>query len=484
MVEFEPSLLAYQAAQGQPIASAAQLPRRDVVRFDAAVGEIELTPLIIYPPKNRFLKPRFDQIRTVLFEGYEFRLPRDADDVAQALEVLPEGFYRRPEFGLGLPTVLLPLIKQVERLPKVTRLVISKTRQAAHDGQTVILGHDEVERALAFLKKVSERHQRRSLQERNTHVRNHLITPLDPAAFPEERPPYSDDTIFEALNVVRESKLKLSPADQDALVSEVGKRVDDLKRDAPDKLFKLHRQIELVNLDMLIQRFEALLALPHKAEKRWQNLFDLNPFILSMIFGYPVVKVLREATVGAPLLDGRGAKIADFLTKNPTTSNAALVELKTPQAGLLTATPYRGSDKDNPVYPPHAELSGAVAQVLDQRRRLQKDIATIQSNNRGVDIEAYHVDCVVVAGLMPKDGFRKEAFETYRRSHGDVRIVTFDELLIKLHSLRDFLAALPAAGDGDDDLDNELDDQVQERGLDDDEGIEEVGAINPAPRAE
>jgi hypothetical protein len=246
---------------------------------------------------------------------------------------------------------------------------------------------------------------------------------------PEEVPPYTEDTIFEALNVVRRSRLKLSDKDKMALVSEVGKRIGDLKRAAPQQLFQLHRDIELVNLDVLIARFKMLLASADKAEKRWQKLFDLNPFILTMIFGYPVVAVLREAGVGLPLLGGSGAKIADFLAKNPTTDNAALIELKTPQSDLLAPRPYRGTEKANPVYPPHVDLSGAVAQVLDQRHRLQKDIATHLSNNRGLTLTTYHVDCVVVVGRLPDDEDRKRSFELYRQGLKDVRVVTFDELL-------------------------------------------------------
>jgi hypothetical protein len=159
--------------------------------------------------------------------------------------------------------------------------------------------------------------------------------------------------------------------------------------------------------------------------------------------------------VGAPLLDGSGAKIADFLAKNPTTSNAALVELKTPQAELLASNPYRGSEGANPVYPPHADLTCAVAQVLDQRYRLQRDISHHCINNRGLDLTTYHVDCVVVAGRTPEDEARKQAFEIFRQSLKDVRVVTFDELLTKLESLRAFLASHAAPNDGEDGEDGE-----------------------------
>ena len=48
---------------------------------------------------------------------------------------------------------------------------------------------------------------------------------------------------------------------------------------------------------------------------------------------------------------------------------------------------------------------------------------------------AHAVDCVVVAGRKPPDPERLASFEMYRTSLKDVRIYTFDEVLLKLRSL-------------------------------------------------
>ena len=114
--------------------------------------------------------------------------------------------------------------------------------------------------------------------------------------------------------------------------------------------------------------------------------------------------------------------------KNPRTSNAALVELKTPQQALLASTPYRGNAGSKPVFAPHHALSGAVAQVLDQKFRLQKDIATIVSNNDGLDLKTYHVDCVVVANsppTMPINGNRWRCIETASRTFALLHSTSF-----------------------------------------------------------
>jgi hypothetical protein len=153
-----------------------------------------------------------------------------------------------------------------------------------------------------------------------------------------------------------------------------------------------------------------------------------------------VVLVRGQAIVSGPLLDGRGTKIADFLMKNSTSKSALLVELKTPQTQLLAAHPYRGHVDARPVYPPTTQLSGAVAQLLDQRNSLKEEIAHIKHRSR-VDIEAFGIDGIVVAGLMADmEPNRIRDFELFRSNLKDVRIITFDEILTSIRGLRDFLA--------------------------------------------
>jgi Shedu protein SduA, C-terminal len=197
-------------------------------------------------------------------------------------------------------------------------------------------------------------------------------------------------------------------------------------------LFELQRDIELVSLDVLIERFQDMIGkkLP---ESSWQKLFASNPFILSMLFGYPIVEVLEQAHVGGTALAGRGGKIADFLVKNEGTNN--VVEIKTPHTQLL-GKEFRGG-----VYPASGDLVGSVAQVLDQRYQFQKNIAQIKDSSEIADIVSYSVDCVVVAGKTPEGKAEQKCLELFRRSMKDVQIYAFDELLQKLVQLRNFLAS-------------------------------------------
>ena len=86
-------------------------------------------------------------------------------------------------------------------------------------------------------------------------------------------------------------------------------------------------------------------------------------------------------------------------------------------------------------------MSGAINQALDQRYKLQKNIAAIKDESRIYDIETYAVHCVLIIGSLPKDLDQQKSFEMFRRNSKDVEIITFDELLEKLRLLHAFLSS-------------------------------------------
>jgi hypothetical protein len=105
---------------------------------------------------------------------------------------------------------------------------------------------------------------------------------------------------------------------------------------------------------------------------------------------------------------------------------------------LLVKRPYRGG-----VYAPSEELSGAVAQVLDQRHQLQNDINSKKIASKAYDVFTYGVPCIVIAGRSPATDEEKKSLELYRNNLRDVIVITFDELLVKLKALHEFLAKKP-----------------------------------------
>lgn len=85
-------------------------------------------------------------------------------------------------------------------------------------------------------------------------------------------------------------------------------------------------------------------------------------------------------------------------------------------------------------------IDPVVTQVLDQCYQPQQNIATIKNNNRIYDIESYAIHCILVIGTMLGDEDKKKSFDMYRRNSMNVQIITFDELLLKLIQLHEFLS--------------------------------------------
>ncbi len=164
----------------------------------------------------------------------------------------------------------------------------------------------------------------------------------------------------------------LGEADQEEVLKAVSQHSRVIAETKPEKLVKLQNDIELVTLEVLIERYEAMLGQKLK-EDRWQAFLNENPFMLSLVFGYPVIKVKDQASVGGRKLSGSGEKVVDFLVKNSLTNNTALFEIKTPQAVLLNKTAYRGG-----VFTPSPDLSGAINQALDQKYQFQKHRSQIK----------------------------------------------------------------------------------------------------------
>ena len=127
-----------------------------------------------------------------------------------------------------------------------------------------------------------------------------------------------------------------------------------------------------------------------------------------------------------------GGNIVDFLVSNYFTSNAALVEIKTPATKLLQVRPYRHG-----VYNASEELAGSVMQVLNYRFNLQRDFYSLQHGLPGA-IETFVPRCVVIVGRISelnREEDKLRSLELYRGHSLGVAIITFDELFEKTKRL-------------------------------------------------
>lgn len=259
---------------------------------------------------------------------------------------------------------------------------------------------------------------------------------LDNEKYPQ-KPLEADDGLLSRVitRSASHAPVSLSKSERSGLLKAVKENSRELAKQDKYVLLKLHSDIELVTLSELIEKYQLMLS-KNLNEDKWQAIFSENPFILNMAFGYPVVKIQDQASVGGRKISGSGDKVTDYIVKNNITNNTAIFEIKTPQTKLLNLTPYRDG-----VYTPSKELSGAVNQVLDQKYKFQKEISVIKDNSGLFDIESYSVHCALIIGVVPSNRDHQKSLELFRRNSKDVEVITFDELFEKLKQLYAFLSA-------------------------------------------
>ena len=399
--------------------------------------------LTIHPLSSKsgeFLKPKYEKVRYITLPFTEIKCstfykttPIGFLDVLDILDKLPPGFAQNYVFGLGLAYAYRFIIDAVEELSDCTELVITRehvTGLSADNDEIFYISMDDFDKARLAIDRIDENVQEAQRTVKQTEAYNIIAERLGK----QKREPNIGRAYYRKLfTALAQGKAELSQKDQNQIISVLSDQASSIAQKNQKKFAKLRADIDLVNLEQLIKSYEKMFT-EELDERYWQNFFNENPFILNMAFGYPVIKVQGQASVGGKKLSGDSEKIADFLVKNSLTNNTAIFEIKNPQTAILNKKEYRSG-----VYTPSADLSGAINQVLDQKYQFEKQIAQIKDKSRLYDIESYAVHGCLIVGKTPKGDDQKKSFELFRRNSKDVEIVTFDELLEKLKQLRIFL---------------------------------------------
>ena len=348
------------------------------------------------------------------------------------LESLPSCFVKDYDYGLGLTQKYRAIITAIESNSECKEIYIARadTSPVRADGQTMRISASDFTRMRRGIDKITRTRDSDTLSIVNNLTHSFMAEKLGQprstatSTLLESR---LMDSVFDGPRAVSEGTTEIALD----VVSENAKVIAEAQ---PEQLETLANSIERVNLDARIERFQRLLR-TDPLEREWQDFLNEHPFILSLAFGYPVLKVQDQASVGGRRLSGKGDNITDFLVKNKLTDNCAIVEIKRSGASLLNARTR------NDVHTPSSNLVGAVNQALAQKHRFEKEVAQIKDNSDIHDITSYSVSCCLLIGKMPPTKERQRSFELYRGNSKDVDIVTFSELLEKLKQVRDFLKA-------------------------------------------
>lgn len=415
--------------------------RRCVIEVDLSAKSINVVPFIVWsltPMCNRYSKLTEISFDLPWYGEGSQEKDLDLNDILSS--AIPEIFIQNINYGFGFKkryTQIATILEQLE----VKKLFISAKEKTSIDVSKHIatINEHDLDRFGQIADNIVRRSQVLTSRLKRDAIKDALSATLDTGRL------YSND----AGKISKEEFTKLvgrtnrfveggaTLTEQKEAITIILKNAKKITEQQPKELIKLKNDIDLVNLEQLIQKFEKMLG-KKLNESKWQYLFQQNPFIINMAFGVPVVNVQGQAYVGGHRLSGGGGKIADFLVKNSLTNNAVIVEIKKPSMSLIQPKAYRGG-----VHGPSKELSAAVSQVLDQVYLLQKDINSIKVNSNLFNIESYHIQGILIAGNTPKSANEQKSFEYFRGNSKNVQVITFEELLEKLKSLHQFL--LPVA---------------------------------------
>ncbi len=417
--------------------------------------------LTIHPINTRwkietFLKPKYAQIRKLTLIGQHFvdlpynplgsstdedGLPTPEDEVMMLLEDLPSSFIKDYEYGLGFSSDFKLLVRSIEELTEATEILISDQHATGliDNNETFAISSEDFDQIRKMINRISNNGQTAVRTVKSASVHNAFAKKL---GLPEKPVKFGRGTLRRNFTrVAMDGEAILSKAEQSELIDVMSRQVKSIVENQPDKLVRLQLDVELVTLDALIMRFEKMID-GKLEEREWQQFLNENRFLLGLIFAYPVILVQDQASVGGHKLSGSGEKVTDFLMKNAMTNNVGIIEIKKPSTSLLYKSDYR-----NEIFAASKELSGAINQVIDQKHNLLSRFAQKKEDSGIYDIASYAIKCCLIIGKIPEDERERRSFEYIRGNSKDVEIITFDEMLGKMKTIKEFSKGEPTVSE-------------------------------------
>jgi chorismate mutase len=361
-------------------------------------------------------------------ESRPFRIPTDEDGLDEVLDELPRGFDSDWTTGLGLLYDYRFIADAIAAISGMSALLIHSGNERQAIAPIYSLGEKRLEDIRKRINRITSGHRRQSLKDKNLLTYQVLLHEALPRDYPPRSKRIDSDIFHEAIDV-GSARTIVSKRDHSAVLKILHDNAHEIAKSRPGELMSLKSDIELITLGELIQRFKDLMD-KARSERDWQLFFQLNPFVLSLAFSVPTMLIQNTPYVGGKRFDGRGGKFSDFLAATKSTGNLLIIEIKKPSTEVLSRSTYRDDLRSL-----SSDLSGSIVQALDQRLKLQKNIANLKEESDRNDIFTYSVKIVIIAGITPSNGQDKKSWELARNSFSEVVLITFDELLGRLEEI-------------------------------------------------
>ncbi|MBJ2290572.1 DUF4263 domain-containing protein [Pseudomonas sp. MF5691] len=395
-------------------------------------GWITMYPIYTNPHTQRYRSPRHGNIKCIAYETSNVHDVPDNHDGAQ-LHVdlyLPGKLFNPCDEGLGLVKQLAPLWRSLRLVPQAHTLVICADGDTFEEAGTVFVREAQIDECRRACTRISRAKRKSEISAQFHWVMREVFPGLVPNlifACPRI------GSLSAGATTVRKAVTYAARQERRSQLKQVKTSVELLAQEAPRELYALHAEIERVTLAKMIERYQQMLG-QELQESHWQRFFEDNMFILSMVFARPVSLLHTQFHARGSMIHGAGAHIGDLLFAQG--RELAIVEIKKPSTPLMQSRPYRNQD----VYGPHLQLSGAITQVLHQQGLMRSNWLSHLQDKAMRDLHPDTARCVVIAGTKPTEESRRHSFELFRNACKDVEVVTFDELLGKLQLLAQHLA--------------------------------------------
>lgn len=275
-------------------------PKYDQIeRISFSGGVVAYSPGIPTPeeptPEGRFIGSYHGRTTSVARDSSvpapepEETVPTSADDVAELLQGLPPYCGRRPQYGLGFKQRYRAVVHAIEDLTNAKEILIS------HGGST---GYDEEFRrfvlpreAMTYLVKSIDRVDRTTRTAANTvnstSTHNQIADVLGIARRPMR---YGRTKLRKVLTAVGNGERPLSSAERAELVETLTQNASSLLKSEPATMAGLESGIAKARTRDLVENLERMIGATCD-EATWQHFLQDNPFVLSMVFGRPIVKI-------------------------------------------------------------------------------------------------------------------------------------------------------------------------------------------------
>ncbi|WP_447924744.1 Shedu anti-phage system protein SduA domain-containing protein [Georgenia muralis] len=417
----------------------------EVLRYVPEAGLVRIFPKVRKPLQG--LLDQFDQVTEIQLDAaaiswYAAHHTGEGDNGHLQAVGLPRGFESTYVYGVGIEGGYQGIVREVEEHTDCTVLRIGDGGLEGPEDEVFRISFERFRQWVVSVKR-NRRRGTTAVRRVNEAEQHNILADL--LGLDKVEPVFARNAAINTITEFVEKGYIYRPADRIALVEQVVAEAPRVAKENPAKLGALRLDLELVTLDVLIKRFEVDIAgSTANSEPHWQTFFKANPFALQQLLAAPVTLYREHLHVKGGNAEGQGGRITDFACINPITLSAFVIEIKKPATTLMTGTAYRGNGGAE-IYPPSAELSGAVTQVLAQVSSMREHFPALRAQTPSLGpIDPQDVSGALIIGrvdaLAP---LQLASFKRFRASLSGVVILGFDEVLQRLKGLHEMLSTPP-----------------------------------------